>query len=422
MHMVRQSWGKQPPQILIVGSGISGLALAVLLKDLEAKVTVLTQVMEPGRPTSFHGIVSETDWKTLGLSIPESCEPVAAVSAHHFLHDDEPAANATIGWTSIEHADLLARLVRDLAAHGTSVLDAATVTSLVRRGPAVTGVRTDEGRVLDADLVVFADQSDPRLPEMLGLRPDWPPTALMHLGKARYDASPDLIAARFGELGERRIYSVAGEVSWGAPFAATVVPGSEAFTVTTAMMLEDEMVHAKHIREVFDEVEVASPVLGCVRGLTESTFFTEVVPIGGYAERHRLHDDHVMVVSDLVGVTHPLNRDGLSVNLDLCVMAAGFIRQAVQAADFSDSMLAPYSRGISHTLGAAVELKRRRDRSLMSQPAWTVAAKSELVPGQWLVTQAQKPAKIAPVNVWNRLRPSSRRSLKVLPRPGAIEE
>jgi hypothetical protein len=88
------------------------------------------------------------------------------------------------------------------------------------------------------------------------------------------------------------------------------VPGTDAFTVVVAMLLEDEMVHARHIREVFDELEPLAPLLQLVRDLTPTSFFTEVVPVGGTDVRHKFHAAGVLVMSDLVGLTHPLNRDG----------------------------------------------------------------------------------------------------------------
>jgi glycine/D-amino acid oxidase-like deaminating enzyme len=47
MHMVRQSWGRRPPRILIVGAGISGAALAVMLRGVEAEINHCPQGERP---------------------------------------------------------------------------------------------------------------------------------------------------------------------------------------------------------------------------------------------------------------------------------------------------------------------------------------------------------------------------------------
>jgi flavin-dependent dehydrogenase len=326
------------------------------------------------------------------------------------------------GWTSTEHGDLLQHLTSAASGAGIATVD-ATVAAFVRRGSTIAGVRTDNGKVIEANLVVFADESDPRLPEQLGLRPDWPPTQIMHLGKARYDAGAAEIAARFSDAeGGLQVIAVSGQTSWGASCYAVAVPSADSFTISVAMLLEDEMVDARHIREVFDELEVQFPLLPLVRGLDASSFVTEVVPVGGFDQRHAFHAAHVLVVNDLIGVTHPLNRDGLSTNLDACAVAAEVIREAARARNFSSDVLEAYSPGLNTRVLAPVSLKRRKDRSRRVQPAWQWASKPELVMPAGAVTDRPESENLTRSTLIGRIRQAGRRIGASGRPPGATDE
>jgi flavin-dependent dehydrogenase len=423
MHMVRQSWGRRPPRILIVGAGVSGAALAVMLRGLDAEIAVLQQSLPPGRASTFHGLVDRHDWKALGLEPPDAAgSPISEVHAFRLRSEQGPVQIEVDGWNSIEHGELLQYLTASAGEAGIPTID-ATVAAFVRRGPTITGVRTADGQVIEAELVVFGDESDPRQPEQLGLRPDWPPTQIMHLGKARYDSGAAEIAARFSDGdGGLQVITVSGQTSWGASCYAVASPSVDSFTVTVAMLLEDEMVHARHIREVFDELEVQSPLLPLVRGLDASSFFTEVVPVGGFDQRHAFHTAHVLVVNDLMGVTHPLNRDGLSANLEACAVAAEVIREAVRGQNFSSDVLEAHSRGLNSRVLAPVSPKRRQDRSRRVQPAWQWASKPELVLPAGAVTDRPGSETLTRSNLFGRIRQAGRRTGTSARPPGAIDE
>ncbi|MBA2467822.1 MAG: NAD(P)/FAD-dependent oxidoreductase [Chloroflexia bacterium] len=397
------------PRIVIVGAGISGLVLASKLTDVPADVLVLEQVIPPGRKSVFPGIVSAPDLRAIGL--PPSLE--GALSIARIAHIDPTETASEImreppEWLAIEHSHLLESLKTSITSKGVTVVPDATVTEFLWNQGNVNGVRCGGGQSYIADLVVLADESDPRLAGELGLRPDWKPSELMHAGKRKYAATGDEVRVRLG-AGDTscRVLSFRHDASWFSPGYGLVIPGPDSITLTVAMSLEDAMVSARHISEYLDEVERWPPVRECLDGLTLESFMTEVVPTGGFDTRNAFHIDHMLVVNDLVGVTNPLNRDGLSANLKVCAAAASTISHAVAIGDYGRRTLARYTRAIAEDVISPVDQARRSDRTLRVRPPWQWAAKAELVVSDAGVTTGPKSAtlsRISDSSAWRGIR------------------
>jgi len=392
-----------------VGTGISGLALAAMLGGARADVTVLGQTMTPARKPAFAGIVSASDQRVLGLDLTsDDALPLDRI-AHVALGMARPSPHRVPeGWVAIEHGRLLDALKATVRARGVTVIPDATVTGFAWTDGVVSGVRNEEtGAAYPADLIVLADESSPRLAEALGLRPDWSPSELMHLGKRRYAADPATVHNRFGGDGGVTVHSFERAASWGSPGWSVVIPTTDAITVAVAMSLEEAMVSTRHISEYLDEIERASPVRELLANLPVASYMTEVVPVGGFDARNAFHADQVLVVNDLVGVTHPLNRDGFSANLAVCAVAARTIDAAVSSGDFSRKTLGRYSAAIADDLVLPVNAARRIDKMLRFQPPWLWAAKADLFAAGPGVTAGPKPATLeghGDRGAWRRIR------------------
>ncbi len=372
------------PRIVVVGAGISGLALAAMLTGADADIIVLEQGIPPGRDHGFTGIVSSGDLQAIGIPLESArALPITAIAQARLDTSSLDHDRISPVWWAVEHATLLQALTRRLTEHGVPVRqNNSTVTDFLWKLGSVAGVHCGEsGLKLFADLVILADESDPRLAEELDLRPDWLPTELIHVAKVRFPLPSAVVQERFGAAGEGcRVVVFRHAASWASPGYGIVLPGLESLTIVVAMLLEDEMVTARHIREYLDEVTTFPLVRKIVSGSVEEGFFTEVVPIGGFASKPRFHTDGVLVVNDLVGVTNPINRDGLSSNLVVCAAAARTIRAAIDAGSFSRSRLAGYSTQIATEVIAPVYSMRRADSTMRRGPPWQWASKPELVP------------------------------------------
>lgn len=346
----------QRPLVLILGAGLSGLTLATMLDTDLLDVLVLEQSFPPGRSQQYHGIVTSSALGDIGLD-PES---LVAVPVSEVMR---AGAGVTVnGWYAVEHRQLLDALRSRAKRRGVTIVANQDEVDLVWRQSVLSGVRTRSGHLtFEADLVVFADESDPRLPESLGLRPDWLPTELMHLAKLRFDGIPP-------KAGSVLAYTRAA--SWGSNGHVLVIPGRDAVTVKVAMLLEDEMATARHISEFLDEVLADTMVMDRIDGLTRGAFVTEVVPVGGLSRRNRFQRGRAMVVNDLVGVTNPLNRDGFSTTLTLVRIAADVIHQAVSGRDLSTRQLGKFSDRLDRAFESDARAMMKRDRQLDRERPW----------------------------------------------------
>lgn len=375
MHAIHQTHERPRPRIVIVGAGISGLALATFLRDLNADVLVLEQPAFR-RKSQFVGLVSPAELRALGAD-PTLGLSIATVERTDHARSVGTTSTHAVEWRAIAHGDLLRAIRSPLVANGVPIIDDFLVTDLLLGDGAVTGVRDRERRAeIQADLVVLADESDPRLSEPLGLRPDWLPTELAHLGKARISADARWIEATFGREGQRLAQSVRLATSWGAVGMGAVVPEVNAVTVLAAMSLEAEMQHSRHIREVLDEMVLLPEVARLLPDSIGEDFTTEVVPMGGYRHPINPATDGLMLVSDLVGITNPLLRDGLSNNLGMCAAAALTIQDAVSQMNFDARNLARYRQRLQREIIATEGQSSRADITLGTE--WAMTAKSEL--------------------------------------------
>jgi len=385
------------PRIVIVGAGISGLVVASMLEDVPADVLVLEQVIAPGRKSVFPGIVSASDLRAIGLNLDlDQALPVARI-AHVAPNGAVSGTDRTRGdWFAIEHGHLLDALRASVVSRGAAYMPNVTVTGFLWDQGIVSGLQGDDGQAYPADVVVLADEASPRLAEGLGLRPDWSPSELMHLGKRRYAADPVMVRERLGGGTDGyEVMSVTQAASWGSPGWGLVIPAPDSITVDVAMSLEEAMVSTRHISEYLDEIERQPVIRDRIAGLSLESYVTEVVPTGGFDSRNSFHVDGVVVASDLVGVTNPLNRDGLSSNLAVCHAVARTIANAVANDDYRSISLRQYSASVVDDVISPVDAARRKDKALRARPPWQWASKADLFPAIRGVTTGPKSATLS---------------------------
>lgn len=332
--------------VLIVGAGISGLVLGHLLADTGLSVAVFEQDYSIPRNERFAGLVTSHDLRFLGIEEVKRLpvREIVTVRVHSELARKTDLANVDDIF-AVAHDDLLQELRSQCGERGVPVVAGATAVELRWEDSVVTGAIAGPERAhVRSRLLVLADESDPRLAEAPGLRPDWPPTRLMHLARERYVGSGDVIRQSFGiGTGAVKCVHVGWTTAWGDPAEAYVVPAADSVTIGVNFLLEDEMASAHHVLEVLAELKTVPEIEALLSGLETGDVATEVVPMGHGSSAPRLVADGVMLVSDAVGATNPLNRDGLSGNLAVCAAAARTIRDALAAGDASTSRLAPYT-------------------------------------------------------------------------------
>lgn len=366
---------RRSADVVIVGAGISGSMLAALLAKQDLTVTVLEQRYQRPRDGRFAGIVADSDFDALGLGRPpaDDLQPLQRVTEFTFQNGVAPPGREVSGAFAIQHDDLQTWL-RSVARDGGVILEqAATVTEWRWQDGAVAGVVAEhDAAQWDARVVVLADESDPRLAEEPGLRPDWPPTQLMHIAKQHFEQRIEQREDRHPAPDEARVGRFfSGRTGWGQTGFGTLIPWKTTSTLAVAMRLEDEMTSSRHIREFMDEVRLHPAIAPAIESLDPGAFVTEVVPIGGIAHPHRLSGDGVLILGDAVGLTHPLNRDGLSVNVDVAKMVAATILDAGRSGDFTSVSLSRFDERVRDLVIDPLR-HRAEAASLPVDSAWPV--------------------------------------------------
>lgn len=371
---------RRATDVVVVGAGISGWMLAAFLAGSGLSIAVLEQRYQRPRDGSFSGVVVQSDLDTLGVARAslDRLVPLQSVSGFSLQDSVAPTQRRVSDAFTLPHVGLVAAL-RDLAvARNVHVVSDGTVTDLMWRGGAVGGVVLGHrGESWDARLTVLADESDPRLAEGPRLRPEWAPTQLMHVAKQRFDHLRDMTVDST-LANEMVVFS--SLTRWGQEGFGVLMPGDDSRTLAVSMLLEDEMTSRRHIGEFLDEVRMHPLIDSAIQRSDAATFVTEVIPIGGVIAPPRLTGDGVMVVGDIAGLTHPLNRDGLSANLDIAMLAAETIIEAAKAQDFSSIALSRFD-DLVHERVVGHLRHRARAGSLTEDRAWMVSTRFEPLAG-----------------------------------------
>lgn len=364
---------RRSADVVIVGAGITGSILAALLANQGLRVAVLEQRHQRPRGGSFAGVVMQRDLDTLGIGHPPAdlLHPLETLTRFDLENSDAPVTEEVAGAFSIQHDDLLAWLRSRALDGGIRFERAATVTSLRWKDGAVAGVTVHDEAQWDASVVVIADESDPRLAEEPGMRPDWNPSQLIHIAKQRFDTPIGMRPADH-PFSVAAVYT--GRATWGRAGFGTLIACGGPSTLTGAMLLEDEMASGRHIGEFLDEVRRHPRIASAIEAIDPSAEVTEVIPIGGIVDPCRLTGDGVLVLGDMIGLTHPVNRDGLSANADVTKLAARTIIEAGRSGDYSSIALARFDERVRELV---VDPLRRQAlaASLPADVAWALSTR-----------------------------------------------
>jgi squalene monooxygenase len=154
--------------IVIIGGGLTGASLACALADGTRRILVLEA--RQGRGPRFAGeLIQPTGVDVLeqigvlpalqqagGVELDGFAVGIAGRATTHLSYA-EIAAGRPHGF-AIEHHDMVAVLRREAAARpGVQIRYGRKALELVRQGDRVTGVRTDDGECLRADLTLVAE-------------------------------------------------------------------------------------------------------------------------------------------------------------------------------------------------------------------------------------------------------------------------
>jgi squalene monooxygenase len=162
--------------VLVVGGGLGGLVCAAALAELGLEVDVLEASVRPS--ASFRGELLHARGvrllESLGLgAVLNGAVEVAGFAAAYGGEVRLPYAKDGGPGAGFEHTAVVAALRRELSALRRVRFEApCAVSEVYREGDRITGVRTPDGEVRRARLVVAADGRHSRMRRQFGLRDD----------------------------------------------------------------------------------------------------------------------------------------------------------------------------------------------------------------------------------------------------------
>jgi squalene monooxygenase len=323
--------------VLIVGGGLGGLACAAALAELGLEVEVLEASL---RPSGFRGELLHGRGvrllKSLGLgtTLRDSVEVAGFAAAYDeqsvrlpYERDGGPGAG-------FEHTEVVADLRRELSTWKRIRFEAPlTVSELYREAGCVAGVRTPNGDIRRARLVVAADGRHSRVRRLFGLRDEAKLLSYTVVASVPRESLPD---PRYGH------------VLLGGPGPVLAYPYSE----SRARMCIDVPLGASGGREKVRQFVLESyqrEVAGMLGAAMRQAVASD--PVSAMAN-HKLTVERFYVpggvlVGDAGGCSHPLTATGMTSALhDASLLAECVTRHGLElsALERYDRLRRPFVR------------------------------------------------------------------------------
>jgi 2-polyprenyl-6-methoxyphenol hydroxylase-like FAD-dependent oxidoreductase len=348
------------PGIIVLGGGVAGLATAMLLARDGHDVTVLERDAEPP-PATLEAAIE--DWPRRGVAqfrqahlllprghavlaeaLPDVRDALLAAGACRFdmlgvmppsLADRAPRAGDERFVTVTARRPVLEWVLARAAAAeaGVEIRRGTEARELVARGaggtPHVTGVRTDAGEELGADLVVDAMGRRSRLPALLanvGARPVR--EAAEDSGFVYYTR---YFRSRDGRLPEYR----AGMLTPFPAFSILALPAdNDTWSVTVYVPAGDRALKALRHERAWSALLRACPLHA---HWIDHEPITPIVALGGIVDRHRrfaTEDGPVatgaVAVADAWSCTNPSLGRGMALGLVHACLLRDVVRQHIE--------------------------------------------------------------------------------------------
>jgi geranylgeranyl reductase family protein len=331
--------------VAVIGAGPAGSTAAHRLADAGAQVALLERATFPrdkacGDGVSAHGLAvlgrTGLDEWAARFTAPEVLR-LTSPDGQVLDVRPEPIDGHCYGRV-IPRRLLDARLVRAATEAGAHLLEGTQVQRVERADARSTRVIAD-GLTLDAQIVILADGSNAPITRRMGLVRE----------------PPDLIAIRqyfASDAGPSRRLEIHFE-PWITPGYTWVFPtGNGHVNIGTGTFAQRVHQDGIVLRSVLSRFTAN---LATTNGRLARA--KPVGPVRGHSLRTRLgsthtHAERVLVAGDAAGLVSPLSGEGTPRALESGELAATYALRALEAGNFSDRALAPYSRSLKARYGA----------------------------------------------------------------------
>jgi electron transfer flavoprotein-quinone oxidoreductase len=350
--------------VIVVGAGPAGSMAALKLARQGLNVCLLERGSLPGTKNMFGGLLHNTPalndlipsfWeeapfqrhvykKVLAFITPES----AVSLTFENVDFDRPPYN---GYTVLRPV-FDSWLADEAVKAGATLLCDCTAEDLIVEGGQVAGV-TVKGREgeLRANIVIAADGVLSFLAKKAGLRADFLP-ANMGVGIKLLLGLPEaVINERFHLVSDQAADIVFLGIPGGIRGGSFLYTNRDSISVGMVVHLGSLKESGKAPYEVLEELLQHPQVRQLIRGAEPLEYSAHLVPEGGIRAVPKVYTDGMMVVGDAAGLcyTNGINLEGINLAMTSGMLAAETAIAAVEAHDYSASMLSLYKRKLDES-------------------------------------------------------------------------
>ena len=350
--------------VIIVGAGPAGSMAALKLARDGLNVCLLERGSQPGAKNMFGGLLHNTPalnemipsfWekaplerhvykKVLAFMTPESAVSLTFENENF----DKPPYN---GYTVLRPA-FDSWLADEAVKAGATLLTDCTAEDLIVKDGQVVGV-TVKGREgeLRSNIVIAADGVLSFLAKKAGLRNDFT-TPNMGVGVKLLLGMPEAtINERFHLVRDQGADIAFLGIPEGIRGGSFLYTNRESISVGMVMHLDSLQKSGRAPYEVLDDLLQHPQVRKLVKGAEPLEYSAHLVPEGGIRAVPKVYTDGMMVVGDAAGLcyTNGINLEGINLAMTSGVLAAETAIKAMEAHDYSASMLSLYKKKLDES-------------------------------------------------------------------------
>ncbi|MCR5261259.1 MAG: FAD-dependent oxidoreductase [Candidatus Gastranaerophilales bacterium] len=342
--------------VIIVGAGPAGSAAAITLARANKKVVLLERGDFAGSKNMFGGAIYEYPTNELYPTFKEEA-PIERINKEHryIINDDKSSVSVSYKSEkpSTSYTVLRAKWDKwcaDRAVElGAYFSPQTTVREVLKKDGKVVGIRTDEEDFF-ADVVILADGVNSLLAKQLGMRRDIKDSEAAIGVKEVLKLPKEVIEQRFN-LGENEgcVTEIIGSPMKSMMGLGFIYTNKESISVGIGVNLDEltkNKITPNELLNLFKETPAIAPL---VKDGELLEYSAHLIPEGGFKAIPKLYDDGVMIVGDAAMLVNNVHFEGTNIAMLSGKLAAETAIEAIDANDFSKSMLSRYEQKLKNT-------------------------------------------------------------------------
>lgn len=313
---------------IVVGTGPSGNAAALVLAQGGMKVLVLERGEAPGTKNVQGGIFYVDPLEKLIPNCRKQAPFERPIIEQRMWVMDETAYVGGTYRGALGEGELPSRytvfranfdkwFAKKVQDAGALLICETTVTGLLRQDGRVVGVRTDrEGGDIYADVVVLAEGTNALVSERAGLRPPVSAKDSALAVKELHFLPRDVIESRFN-IGpnEGVVMEMFGTITKGMLGTAFLYTNRESISVGIGCITSDFKDNGTTPYALLDQLKAHPAIAPLLTGSEVKEYAAHLLPEGGYDSVPPLYGDGWVICGDAAGLVNSLHREGSNLAL-----------------------------------------------------------------------------------------------------------